>query len=40
MLKESNARKGFYEHDEFLALRDALPIHLKPLVNFALMVGD
>jgi hypothetical protein len=24
MLKENNVRKGFFEHDEFLALRDAL----------------
>jgi hypothetical protein len=25
MLKENNTRKGFLEHDEFLALREALP---------------
>ena len=25
MLKESNVRKGFFEHGDFLALREALP---------------
>jgi integrase len=39
MLKENNARKGFFEHDEFLALRDALPGYLKPYVTFAYKVG-
>jgi integrase len=39
MLKESNTRKGFFEHDEFLAVRDALPSHLKPLVTFAYHTG-
>ncbi len=39
MLKESNIRKGFFEHHEFLALRDALPFHLKPVVTFAYQTG-
>ena len=39
MLKENNTRKGFFEHGEFLALRDALPDHLKGLVTFAYKVG-
>ena len=39
MLKESNVRKGFFEHDEFLALRNALPSHLKPVVTFAYHTG-
>lgn len=39
MLKENNARKGFFEHDEFLALRDALPDHLKGFVTFAYRTG-
>jgi len=35
MLKENNVRKGFFEHAEFVALRDALPDHLKGFVMFA-----
>ena len=39
MLKERNARKGFFEHWEFLALRDALPEYLKGFVTFAYKYG-
>ncbi len=39
MLKEDNVRKGFFEHDEFFALRDALPSYLKGFVTFAYKVG-
>lgn len=39
MLKENNIRKGFFEHGEFLALRDALPSYLKGLVTFAYKTG-
>jgi integrase len=39
MLKEDNIRKGFFEHDDFLALRDALPPYLKGIVTFAYKVG-
>jgi integrase len=39
MLKESNTRKGFFEHEEYLVLKDALPSHLKPLVTFAYHTG-
>lgn len=35
MLKENNVRKGFFEHGDFLALRDALPSYLKGFVTFA-----
>ena len=38
-LKERNARKGFFEHREFLLLRDALPDYLKGLVTFAYKYG-
>jgi integrase len=39
MLKESNIRKGFFEDQEFFALRDALPPHLRPVVTFAFHTG-
>jgi integrase len=39
MLKENNVRKGFFEHDQFLALRDAMPEHLKGFVTFGYKVG-
>jgi integrase len=39
MLKENNTRKGFFEHDEFLALRAALPYHLKGFVTFGYKTG-
>jgi hypothetical protein len=35
MLKESNTRKGFFEHEEYVALKDALPSDLKPIITFA-----
>src|SRR4030042_5772245 len=39
MLKESNVRKGFFEHDQFQAIKNALPEELKPLVTFAYHTG-
>ena len=39
MLKENNVRKGFFEHGDFLALREALPDYLKPFVTFAYKTG-
>jgi integrase len=39
MLRENNVRKGFFEHDQFLALRDALPYYLKPFITFAYKFG-
>jgi integrase len=39
MLKENYARKGFFEHAEFMALRDALPDYLKGFVTFAYKTG-
>jgi len=38
-LKENNVRKGFFEHGEFLALRDAMPEHLKGFITFGYKVG-
>ena len=39
MLKENNVRKGFVEQEDFLALRDALPAYLKPIVSLAYYSG-
>jgi len=38
-LKEDNVREGFFEHDEFLALRGACPDHLKIAVSIAYYTG-
>jgi hypothetical protein len=39
MLGENNVRKGFFEHADFLAFRDALPSYLKSFVTFAYKTG-
>ena len=39
MLRENNIRKGFFEHAEFEALRDALPDYLKGFVTFGYHTG-
>jgi integrase len=39
MLKEDNVRAGFFEHGEFIALRDALPEYFKPVATFAYYIG-
>ena len=39
MLKENNVRKGFFEHGDFIALREALPSYLKSFVTFAYKSG-
>ena len=39
MLKENNTRKGFFDHWEFIAVRDALPDYLKGYVTFAYKLG-
>jgi integrase len=39
MLKEKYVRKGFFEHNEYLALSDALTPYLKPFVAFAYKFG-
>ncbi|MBW1915427.1 MAG: tyrosine-type recombinase/integrase [Deltaproteobacteria bacterium] len=39
MLKETNTRKGFFEHGDFLALQTALPNYLKGFVAFAYKTG-
>src|SRR5579863_8802699 len=39
MLEEHNARQGFLEHAEFVALRDALPDRLRDPVSFLYLSG-
>lgn len=39
MLKTNNTRKGFFEHGDFIALRNALPEYLKCFVTFAYKSG-
>ncbi|MCI0621539.1 MAG: tyrosine-type recombinase/integrase, partial [Acidobacteria bacterium] len=39
MLKESNVRKGFFDHGEYLALRSELPNHVKPILTFGYFTG-
>jgi integrase len=39
LLEEHNVRKGFFEHDQFLALRSALPEYLRPVLTFAYYTG-
>jgi integrase len=39
MLKESNTRKGFFEIEDYQALKNALPSYLKPVVTFAYHTG-
>ena len=39
MLAENNVRKGFFEHDAFLALRSALPEEIRPMLTFAYFSG-
>ena len=39
MNKERNVRKGFFEHDEYLAVREAILEYMKPVVTFAYKTG-
>ena len=38
-LKENSPRKGYFEHEEYVALRNALPDFLKPVVAMAYHTG-
>jgi len=39
MLKERNVRTGFFEFSEFLALREAMPEHLRGILTFGHKTG-
>jgi integrase len=39
MLKERNARKGFFEYQDYVKLLQALPEHLKPVLTAAYFTG-
>jgi integrase len=39
MLKEDNVRKGFFEHEEYLAVREAISEHLRDVVTFGYNTG-
>ncbi|MCP3923380.1 MAG: site-specific integrase [Desulfobacterales bacterium] len=39
MLKEKNVRKGFFEHDEFIKIRENLPEFLRPVITFGYFFG-
>jgi integrase len=38
-LKEDNVRKGFFEHQEFLQVREHLPLEIRPVATFAYYTG-
>ncbi len=38
-LSENNVRKGFFEHDAFVHVRQALPEEIRPVITFAYYTG-
>ncbi len=38
-LQENNVRTGFFEHSEYMALKNILPPYLKPVVTMAYYTG-
>ena len=39
MLKENNVRKGFFERDQFEAIRRHLPEQVRPAITFGDIIG-
>ena len=39
LLKENNVRKGFFEPEQFRSVRNHLPVHMQPIVEFANVTG-
>jgi integrase len=39
MLAENNVRKGYFEHEAFLAVKRALPEEIRPVITFAYYTG-
>lgn len=39
MLREDNVRRGFFEREQFEAVRTHLPVPLRPVVTFAYLTG-
>jgi integrase len=39
MLRENNVRKGFFEHEDFLKLRETLPEYLRDFITFGYKTG-
>jgi integrase len=39
LLKENNVRKGFFEYADYIAILDALPVEVRPIVSFAYFTG-
>ncbi len=39
LLKENNVRAGFFEPAQFLSVKNHLPVHMRPIVEFAYTTG-